>query len=281
MGRDPLDINQNYFDKESKSMYYVLGAFYGNGLIITASYTKKNGVNQVYRGLKYCTNCRALMDIITAELNLSVSVTEDKRPGHNSFWFQQFGVDNLCERLEALGLGLPKDERTFPEIDEKYLSHFVRGYFDAKGTVQDNEGRTSIIIWGYPSFLIGLNLALWRYAGIIQEGKTNRKLRFNYPDSIKLYNFMYQDWECISKNGIYLPSNKDAFNLNYRPRDRCDELRKQRMGRIKRAKELLLESKPVGDVATELGYKNPESLSASFRKATGMSPRDYIKSHAK
>ncbi len=51
--------------------------------------------------------------------------------------------------------------------------------------------------------------------------------------------------------------------------------------RIKRAKELLAgSSMPVTQVASAVGYKEPNYFANAFRKETGMSPRDYRKQHA-
>lgn len=50
--------------------------------------------------------------------------------------------------------------------------------------------------------------------------------------------------------------------------------------RLSRARQLLeLTPRPIGAVAAEVGYENPFYFSLRFKRATGLSPRDYRKKH--
>ena len=50
--------------------------------------------------------------------------------------------------------------------------------------------------------------------------------------------------------------------------------------RMERARRLLeLTPRPVGAVAAEVGYENPFYFTLRFKRATGLSPRDYRKKH--
>ncbi len=51
----------------------------------------------------------------------------------------------------------------------------------------------------------------------------------------------------------------------------------QRMDRARRLLELT--PRPVGAVAAEVGYENPFYFTLRFKRATGLSPRDYRKKH--
>ncbi len=50
--------------------------------------------------------------------------------------------------------------------------------------------------------------------------------------------------------------------------------------RLSRARQLLeLTPRPIGAVAAEVGYENPFYFTLRFKRATGLSPRDYRKKH--
>ncbi len=50
--------------------------------------------------------------------------------------------------------------------------------------------------------------------------------------------------------------------------------------RIERAKSLLSQAESVAEVAYAVGYRSPSSFSQSFRKATGMTPSEYIETQS-
>jgi transcriptional regulator GlxA family with amidase domain len=51
--------------------------------------------------------------------------------------------------------------------------------------------------------------------------------------------------------------------------------------RIARAKTLLMEAESVAEVAYAVGYRSPSSFSQSFRKATDMTPSEYVERQKK
>ena len=145
-------------------------------------------------------------------------------PNYKIGYRLQIGSKEMFKDLTKLGL-MPNKSKVvrMPHIPRKYLSHFIRGYFDGDGHVsaseyqkKDRRNKSRVIITGFTSgsreFLEDLNKVLHKFSDI--KGGTlfeagGHRLCFSTHDSYYLYNFMYQ-----GSKGLFLDRKKSIFE-NY------------------------------------------------------------------
>lgn len=271
-------INQHYFDKESKAVYYVLGAWYGCGTRKKIKNCKDDGTVFEYNGIRFGSKTRKLVEIVQRELQSQHKITPDPNKIH-SYRFEVIGVPTLCGILEELGALKSKRERDFPKIEEQYISHFVRGFFDARASIYRRNKKTRIEIMFNPSFISGLKKVLEKYAHVKGGGLKKGHVGYSQSNAVKIHDFLYKDWAYIQRHNIYLPFKKRCFNLKYVFTPPSSYLREQGEEKIRKAKVLLAKDLPVGVVASMLYYSSSMGLSHYFRKITGMSPTQYKNSH--
>jgi len=265
-------IDEHFLDEESEKMYYLWGSFF-------VCYTpyKENGV-------MFKSHYKDLVEIIKRESKSEHIVIEDNR-NKSSYWIVAQGVPILRSRLVKLGLDLPKEKREFPKrINEKKLSHFVRGFFDAKASINIRKELTTTRIRFNHLFLLDLHQTFIKYAKVEGGGSKENYVSYGHNDSIKIHNFIYQDWGFIKKSGLYLPFKKQLFNTDYVADyfgciNILNRLHKIKViktkKKIAKAKKLLAGGSLAKDVAEKLGYASYIGLNKSFRKITGLSPRQY------
>ena len=136
-------------------------------------------------------------------------------------------IKNKTLYKDLLNLGLtPRKSRTikFPSIPIKYLSDFVRGYFDGDGSVcvwkekrwkNSLQIRTTFVCASLP-FLKSLKTKLSEYGKLDKGkiwggGKNNRaayELHYGISDSLRLFNFIYKP-----QSLPYLQRKKQKFNF--------------------------------------------------------------------
>lgn len=262
-------LNQLYFDDEnSKRMHYVLGAFYAN-----LSYDSAYGI--IFR-----SNKRNLVELVQDELESNHSLIRDKRSNHHSYWIEIENAEYMRYRLQELGIVEDKSKRKFPSnMGKTYLSHFVRGFFDAKARVHGKNGKLpSIEITFNKEFLLGLNGILAKYPGVEQVAPTQDFITYKGGDVSKIYDFIYGDWEYVRKSGSYVPLQKHRFDTDYElPEPKDHPLRAISLKRIERAKKLLGEGYKPKEIAKKLNYLNLFAFYRAFKHAVGLTTMEYKK----
>ncbi len=199
-------INEHYFDEESRAMYYVVGASYSRDVLLEPS-----------QGFRFISTHKDLVEIVRRELESEHKIILDPR-GKPSYRLEVDDVPHMYSRLEELGLAVPKNQRGFPEnIPEEYIRHFTRGFTDAQGRVFTHLGGklTVISISFNLLFLKGLHKALQEYAGVERGNPSRNNIVYSHKDSLRIHNFIYGEWEFIEEHGLYLPSKKEIFTLDY------------------------------------------------------------------
>lgn len=253
-------INQHFFDEESKRRDYVYGASFG-------CYHPQAQKRMLFR-----SRYKDLVEIIKREMESEHKIIS--HPKRGSYWIEVSSAPYLYSKLEELGLNVPKSEREFPKKIE-YMSHFVRGFLDAKSSIHTIEDKyTNIYIGLSKSFLLDLHKILVKYAKVEGKGPKGNQVVYCHNDSVKIHDFIYQDWDFIKESGLYLPSKKELFNLDYVAAGigviRTNEAKE----RVDKAKELL-KTKKVKEVAKELGYAHQTGLNKIFKQITNQTPSEY------
>lgn len=194
-------INQDYFKTWSSNMAYMLGFWFADGCIyggkmfdITTHTKDKYILKQFAKELQYEGNIQDYVDRQAARINFSCVVIYDD--------------------IVALG-GTERKSLTvrFPNVPDKYLADFVRGYFDGDGSVWNVKGNriNTSFACGSKVFLDKLLIILRERAGV--EGGSydanSMSLRFGNKDSIKIGNFLYKN-----NPELFLLRKKEKFSID-------------------------------------------------------------------
>ena len=263
-------VNQHYFDDiESKRKTYILGAAYA-----IANIEPDNSVT--FRSSK-----KDLVEIVREELESQHKLQRDKRKNDKSYWIEIDNPVHMRYAMEGRGIVRDKSKRKFPQdIRKEYISHFVRGFFDARAHVYNTDkGSTSIEIMFNRKFLSGLHDIFVKYANVERKKPTGNLLTYRHSDAMKIHNFIYSDWGYTRRNGLYLPSKKRQFNLDYTAPEHA--LRKKSLEKMEMAKELLPKGFSHQEIADILDYSNVFAFYRAFKNATGMTTSQFLKKKRK
>ena len=199
-------------------MAYVLGFFSADGYITV----NRRG------GQFWCiqiTDKKLLEEIkkvIKSEHKISIRIG-----GRNesTLYRLQIGSIEMCDDLRKLGLRERKTKNlVVPNVPDKYFADFVRGYFDGDGNVwigflNKKRSRPSLALKTMftscsSGFLNQFHKRLRKFGaegGSIYVSRGNySRLQFSSNDSLKIYNFMYN--QCVScKISLFLERKKGVF----------------------------------------------------------------------
>jgi len=197
-------------------MAYVLGFFIADGNMIR----NKRGAYFISFSITDGKLLKTIRKILGSNHKISVRRANTK---WKASYTLQIGSKKMFADLTTLGLVPQKASRIkLPKIPTKYLSAFIRGYFDGDGHVtisiyrrkNRHNRKTKVILSGFTSanrkFLIALHRLLKKYAhiqgGSLYYNKGHR-LTFSINDTLALYKFLYKD----KITNLYLPRKKRVF----------------------------------------------------------------------
>jgi hypothetical protein len=271
-----IEINEHYFDrkrrteKQKRDLYYILGGWYASGSNIEDTHIKKDRSISTYRGVKFQNKDKRLVDIVIKQLQYKSTQKFHKSPrskNRRSRWFEVSGVDSLCDRLDELGCGKPREEREFPKIPKKYLADFVRGFLDAKGHL--NKKKRQLTVSFNEKFIKVLREVLEKYAYVKGGGNQDNILIYSPSDIARIYNFIYKD------DGLYLASTKRELGKveERRTRPRKTFLRMKR--RIIKAAKVIREGGTVTRASKVAYYSNEGALYKPFERVMEMTVMEY------
>lgn len=131
----------------------------------------------------------------------------------------RIGSKHIVERLEELGLEENKTiTLTYPPVPREVERHFIRGYFDGKGSFMIENNRRIVSNFSGASYVFmeslrdrlvlhGLTAAnIHRYG----PDKSTTVLRYYVRDTRRLYHLMYSD------AGVYSGEQKARYDRGYR-----------------------------------------------------------------
>lgn len=188
-------INKHFFDEESKEMWYVLGVSFSR------YYPQRDKPYNTWS-----SQYLGLIQIVKRELK-----SDHKIITSNSFILRMRN-EHLQSKLFERGCIPGKENRKFPEdVEDQYLDHFIRGFFDAQTTA--HEDPLLIQIYFNNDFLRKLHEHFVR-VGSVRNREILDRPALNYgsaSDIAGVHDFLYRDWEFIQRSGLYLPSKKERF----------------------------------------------------------------------
>ncbi len=198
-------------------MAYVLGFFTADGNMIR----NKRGAHFI----EFTSTDKVIIYEIRKALgsNLTVSEYNAKNKDYKTRYRLQIGSKEIFKDLLKLGL-TPKKSKTIklPPVPNKYLPHFLRGYFDGDGCVNvctyKRRNRKSLSTIINSSFTSGSKRILLEIKnqlsklGILKGGtlyfhSNAHRLRYSIMDTFRLYEFMYGNL----KNNLFLERKKIKF----------------------------------------------------------------------
>ncbi len=198
-------------------MAYVLGFFAADG----SMYRTRRGTHFI----EFQITDGELLSCMRDVLGSNHKITLRKRGGvsHKKIYRLQIGSKIFFSDLTNLGFSQNKSKTLdFPEIPEKYLGDFLRGYFDGDGNIvhgwykkvgRENPSRVVSVRFtcGSSIFLYGLKLKLYQIGlhGSLCFSAGAWRLAYGRHDSEKLFGFMYPP-ERIN-NLIYLQRKYKIF----------------------------------------------------------------------
>lgn len=125
--KNKYSLNEHYFDKiDSNEKAYWLGYIAADGCITKTNYFAAASID------------KEILDQLKIDLEYTGEVYLPKQKENRTPAYRiNFSSKILCDALRKLGIHEKKSMiyNELPNIDEKYISHFIRGYFDGDGCI--------------------------------------------------------------------------------------------------------------------------------------------------
>lgn len=188
-------VNEHYFKTWSNTMAYILGFFYADGCIVTDQ-----------QSISFAQKEKYILEKIKEEMGSDHPIIINKK---TEVHILNIHSKVLKSDLISLYNLMPNKSKTveFPDIPPKYLSHFIRGYFDGDGYVSYRNFFVSFV-GGSEKFMRSLQEVLEK-----QGFPTNFTIHENHyrvyvsgRKTIKLFS----DWMYQEKN-LYLSRKYNEF----------------------------------------------------------------------
>ncbi len=200
-------VNHNFFKKQSPEMAYILGWFFSDGNVSTNNYCISIHLNKKDH-------------YILEEIS---QILENNRPIYKYNNSSYLRIDSKVLANDLIDLGcIPKKSHKlkFPNIKNKFISHFIRGYFDGDGSIHFNKPNTiKISFLGTEQFLEKLRSKINNKLNIKMNPITKLNsifvLYYYGDDARKLCHWMYKN----SKD-LYLVRKKYRFEKHLRLREK-------------------------------------------------------------
>lgn len=197
-------INEIFFNKWSPKMAYVLGYLYADGSLSDCSYIRAKYISVTSIDKD---RIELFKKLLKSEHNIKIELPLTK--DSHARYTLRIGSHKLYKRLGELGLYPNKSLNVkFPHVPSPLLNHFIRGYFDGDGCVFleksigiNNQPILKRLMVAFTSgsgdFLHGLgeviNKITLKKESKIYNSHRSCQLRYNTADTMKLFEFMYNN----------------------------------------------------------------------------------------
>lgn len=205
-------------------MAYILGYIYADGSLTNCDYIRARYIHIASADKDSLERVKSMMD---SEHNITKNRSLYLK-GKTIYKFK-IGSHEIYNDLIKYGL-YPNKSLTieFPDVPRKYLSHFIRGYFDGDGCIYFERRRShtgkiiikrirTIFTSGSKKFLYKMNLVISELGiddGKLYDSKRSFQLVFNNKDSIQIYKLMYKD----TGNNTFFMRKFKIFNDYFKAR---------------------------------------------------------------
>lgn len=200
-------INENYFDCiDTQDKAYILGLFYADGY----NDTKHNRIQLTLQE----KDKHILVEILQKlDSDTPIRLVKKYKEHHkNCYWFTICNK-HMSQTLASLGMVSGKSLiLTFPKwLDKKLYSHFIRGYFDGDGHIDEHQGyRTNItstesFCKSVQDILTEMDIESKMYNPPPYETTTRTLAITNKKNSKKFLDYLYKDAK------MYLLRKFDAY----------------------------------------------------------------------
>jgi hypothetical protein len=191
-----LYVNENYFNKWSPNMAYVLGFILADGCIIRGTY--KGYSDSLKFGVQL--KDRDILEKIKVEFRSEHSISITRNAAHFCICSQK-----IVNRLKHLGITYQKSLReTVPNVPNKYTKKFIRGLIDGDGGISiDSKNYPTLRLYGGINTINFVRKYFWNnFKAFSTISKRQSKLAPNIylcyiayrtNTAIRLINFLYKD----------------------------------------------------------------------------------------
>lgn len=186
-------INEDYFKCWSPNMAYILGFFLADGVI--------SGVGQT---VSFAQKESEILEQIRDEMESPIGEYK------NGVHFLNINSKIIKDDLINIHGLTPNKSKTveFPYVPDKYMHHFVRGYFDGDGSIYKKGNMINFVGGSYSFILVLRNLLDVRgYDPILKSKDNHFRIYISGKKTIK----QFGDWVYIDK-GLYLKRKFEIFN---------------------------------------------------------------------
>jgi hypothetical protein len=190
--KDVYKINEDFFHIWSKEMAYILGFILTDGC-----------VHKISRRIIIAVKDLEILQKIKKIMNAGQPIRFCQSKKLYEFGFCR---EKISDRLQELGIIQNKSLSVkFPNVPEKYLSHFIRGVFDGDGTVFfEPRSNTSPLrvsfVSGSKEFITSLESKLHSNAGLLKrtiyerlQKRMSYYIRYGHKDSLKFFDYIYAE----------------------------------------------------------------------------------------
>ncbi len=195
-------VNENFFKTWSRNSSYVLGLLFADGSLEDAAYIRGKYV-------RLTSTDRSLIEQVKSSLNSRHKVVTIPSLGNRKEqYLLRIGSHKIYNDLENIGLHPRKSlDMELPHIPYRFLSDFVRGYFDGDGCIalekiknKPHNRLKAIFTSGSKDFLASLSKILKQRCigrtGKVYDSHRSYQLIYNSVDAVKLLEFIYSKaWE--------------------------------------------------------------------------------------
>lgn len=220
-----VKLDHDYFENiDTEHKAYFLGLIAADGSVMKQQ-KSKNGYSHSLR-LELMADDRYIIEHLKNELKSDLNVKEYKSSNNRSGWkekhnaYIQFHSKKLFDDLGNYGIHPNKtvNLEALPSIDDEYMRHYIRGFFDGDGTVYLNsnysEPRPIFGFYGTFDFLDNLQEYLISKLNINRRKITKQKdanvcfVTYSTKSNIvDFYNYIYEG------ANIFLKRKKDKFDI--------------------------------------------------------------------
>ena len=209
--RSRTPILSNYFEKiDTQNKAYFLGLIAADGSVFQCNKGK------IVFSISLID--KDLLDLLSIEIcgsdKLVREVKRKYRDGSSKMYEIKFSDEIFTNNLISNGILINKTfTLDFPNIDEEFISHYIRGYLDGDGTVYKSSGKLFIAFYGNKIFIPKLrdylfnnNILETKYA-IIDRGNHCSIHISSKKSNLSMYNYIYNN------SNIYLKRKKSIFDF--------------------------------------------------------------------